>query len=35
MSDWVKVFIVASLIFGTVLATLGVDAVITLYTISK
>ena len=34
-SDWVKVFIVASLIFGTVLATLGVDAVITLYTISK
>lgn len=34
-SDWVKVFIVASLIIGTVLATFGVDAVVTLYTISK
>ena len=34
-SDWVKVFIVASLIIGTVLATFGVDAVITFYTISK
>lgn len=34
-SDWVKVFVVASLIIGTILATLGIDAVIDLYTISK
>ena len=34
-SDWVKVFVVASLIIGTILATLGINAVIDLYTISK
>ncbi len=34
-SDWVKLFVVASLVIGTVLATFGVDAVTTLYTISE
>ena len=34
-SDWVKVFVVVSLVIGTILATLGIDAMITLYTISK
>ncbi|MFT5684112.1 MAG: hypothetical protein ACI8RZ_005053 [Myxococcota bacterium] len=32
-SDWVKVFVVASLIIGTVLATFGYDFVVQLYTI--
>jgi len=33
-SDWIKVFVVASILIGTVLATFGVPLVINLFSIS-